>query len=823
MVSLFFDGVLMVRHMARTGNCAPAPEAGFVLIFLAIAATAVIALLALAVDSYRLSTSHSQERSVAQAASLAALERYREVTVPVGLDAASEYSFRLSAAIRRAEEVAGLPANSLIGTPSTQNAAVGDFASNAAGKVTPGAYIFEEPNGVGGCGFYNSQGGRNSPSTKCPCGGSAGSEWVGPCFLENDASSIDASAFDVQMNTKTSSPIPFFFGKGIGQPSSAVRAPGRAAMVPRHGIYAVDMSASMAAETHRPLRTLNPSSSEVSLASQYVFQIDPSSPVKCAANGAKPCVANGSNCLFAGGATGDQQLTWYTYMEPNRPATGYYPRAKHYRNDYTCRILDLDGDGTDEHYLIDTALHKYDDNGDGTSDGYYRGPEPLSSILAGIHEALVTIEDRQVAGDQIAVFAFDQAVVPLRLFAGTHPGQTSFEDLKKITDLPVEGNAKTAETETRLNAGFFPRWEANTDIPEAVMKSGDLLREMANSASSQNYVAMFTDGISTCQHQCGDSDGSTGECANPVWNTFLYKDASNKVKLSQDLCRSPQTVPFDHRKTVEEGGGPYTDGTGWWYGASWNFHINSINEVSTLIAGNRTEYPMSQFWWMKQAGLPSYVDQRIAFHAVLFGQLAQPHTVLRKHSSDPNRCMDEADARRSGNSYVWNDWDDYWIYNRSCYETLEDSSTGVCPYLQGTYEIYRHWVRPTGGFFVAVRPPCDMTKFSVAYSTSMTNAQCRTGALNTRLDNICKTKGLWPGGPVRNEPRLVTAGIVDDLAGKNYYGPGQMDFNWVKDSDQEYRPPRITCDTSCRTIEEQVKEFIRKIYDQNPYVLVDPR
>ncbi len=61
------------------------------------------------------------------------------------------------------------------------------------------------------------------------------------------------------------------------------------------------------------------------------------------------------------------------------------------------------------------------------------------------------------------------------------------------------------------------------------------------------------------------------------------------------------------------------------------------------------------------------------------------------------------------------------------------------------------------------------------------------------------------------------------MSGKDFFGAGQNDFRWVRDSDVGNRPPRISCDTSCRTVEQQVKEFVRKLYEVNPYLLVDTK
>ncbi|MFN8388804.1 MAG: hypothetical protein U0136_00775 [Bdellovibrionota bacterium] len=805
-------------------------QTGFVLIFLAIAATAFVALLALTIDSYRLATSHSQERSVAQAASLAALERYREAkpTTPFATPRA-EYEWRVTKAIERAEEVAGLQKNTLLGNPGTSLANVGDLTNNSAGTITAGAYVFEEPNGAGGCSSYS---GTNSATNGCPCGGTAPNKWVGPCFKANDQNSVEASSFEVKIKTKSSSPIPFLFGRAIGYTSQSIQAPGRAAMVPRHGVYALDMSGSMTAETHLSYADLGPT--EQAKASQYVFQIRGNSalgdPV-CTTDGAQnPCI--NAACTFLGDLNA---LAVWNGMEKTRPATGLKPSWKHYRSDYTCKLVDIDNDGTNEQYLVDTNTHYYDDSTppDNAADGFYRGPEPLSNILVGIHQALLKLEERQVAGDQIAVLAFDQAVVDKRpaelgrVFGYTHPGLASFETLKQLTDVAEPGNPKSASLTLRLNAGFFPRPAANTDIPEAVVKASDLLAEMPNNTSAQSYVALFTDGLSTCSHQCREGD-TTGPCAgnNPWWSTFIYRDQTDRVKLTTDVCVTPPDDWFDHRPQAT--GTPYPDhGTGWWNGSSWNYHINSLAEVSTLIAGNRTEYPMQQYYYMQLARFPSYVDQRITFHALVFGKLAQPHTVLKRHTSDSSKCMDEADARKSGETFTWNDWHDYNNFNRNCYETIQQSGPGRCPYLQHIYEIYRNWVKPTGGYFVPIRPSCASAQLQSTFGIS--SSQCRSGALNDKLDEICSRAG-YPGAPVNgaDDPqdyqKLTNAGLIDDLAGKNFTGPNQNDYNFVYDSQDNgpRRAPRVICDTGCRTTEEQITEFVNKVYAQNPYVLVDP-
>lgn len=768
-------------------------ESGVILVFLAIALLAIVSLLALAIDSGRLASSDSEQARTAEAAAMAALQAFRE--------ASGSYDDRLAIAVARAEEVSGLSSNALLGRPGSSQVAAGELQSNVAGEVIPGTYFFREPAET--CASFDP---LKNDAAGCPCSGATSNA---PCLRERMPADTEATGFRVALQTKTGSPIRNVFGGVIGQDSLALQNSGSAAMVPRNGVFAVDLSSSVCGDTH-----IDPNRAAPSAGSYCTYRVLGNPPCGPGAPPLdNPCLVSGV-CQFQNSPRDDIDETSPSYSpEPStsqlnswnalgdvRGANPTIPTV-HYKDDYRCFRLDTNGDGIDETYLIDAFQ-------DSAAD--YLGPEPLTSILAGINVAARIVDDEAIAGDTIAVFGFDKtSEIPQREIGESYPPSTGAKsgnvNLKRILDMS-DVSSPTSFDLRIVNHFFFPRPGAHTDLPEAVMKSSALLRDLDNFATAQNYVAMFTDGLNTCHHN-GPS---------PNWWEFLQN--SSPVSLRNDNCYTPPDPA-----SVNAGVDFCADG--WADNKSWNNHDNGMREAASLVSGDHPFTDNGHLGAMQDLGYPTYVNLGITFHLAAFGSLSEPHTVLRRSSSGSG-CMDDKSARREGVDFVQpmrgGPWPFPYVSNRRCYETLYASVPEFgglsCQYTGHFDYLYNHMVVPTGGYYVPVRPPCDIAAVaSSGLLPGFTQGQCTAGALEAALDAACDN--FAPGELVK-DPQLALANVVATDTGIEFDGSCTPFVAQVDPADT-LKGHRLRCDASCQTASDQIETFVQAIYRQNPYVRVE--
>ena len=802
-------------------------ESGSMLLLLAILLVAIVTFIALAIDTTSYGTSQSEQQSTAQLAALSALESYAATPADPSLSDAQNHRQRMLAAIDRAEEIIGSARNKLFahrGGNTQINAAADELADSsgvtgrtnaAAGTITAGQYFFTEP--FGACTEYLSRfPGRAADA--CPCGGGS---WSGECFRPLTAGETSASAFTVDLKTKDAMPLRAYVAPVIGQPNLSIHSSGRSAMIPTAGVYAVDLSLSGTFQTHYTYEAL-PAAQKYK-ASSYVFRLSGTGSSVCPASHANPCIGNDS-CSFT---SAGQRCTMYglgvdELGEPCKPTGGLVasrPAAlqevwRHYRSDYECFTLDIDGQPGMEHYLIDTHEH------DVLGGGRYIGPEPLSGIFAGINSALKRIEQRPLAGDTIAVMGFDKSVVydrtaaentHGRVIGPTHPGRPSFDDLLKVTDTQNADSAiRRANQLKRIENGFFTRPGADTDIPEAVLEAQYLLGRLGADVNARKYVTMITDGINNCVHWNRDDPNMPPQTH---WTHFLYRDTNdNSVKLFSERCRVAVEPP-----AWDAASGDF------YHPNEWDVHAGGLGEASSMISSLDTwtlddprPHNYWRYYWVKQAGLPTYIHQKIQFNAVLYG--GQPHTLFRQ-SMDGGRCMTDEEARKN---------DQFWVTkanhedganapirtNIMCYHRL--FLENPCPYYHHYDYFYRNMVRPTGGYFYALRQPCDMARVQAADSSlATTTAQCRSGAFHAKLNDVCAAAS-GPGEVARNAA-LTQAGVLDDVMNNELDASGNVT--------QTYRSPwnRLVCDDLCRSTSEQFTGLIDQIFAERPYMLTDER
>ena len=803
---------------------------GVVIVLLALLLFVFVGFLAMSLDTLRLSVSSSKQDSTANLAALSALEAFAALAVDTSLSESAQYDARLQAAVDRAEEIIGSAKNTLMTQQGVQTDAAADElaestgrlgrTNNVIGEISAGQYYFAAP--MNDCSTYTDQ------TSECPC---PNGEWKGPCFRKNESSDLRATAFEIVLMTKQESPLGNVFGKVLSNPSYRVHSKARAAFLPSAGVFALDLSPSTTFETHLPLEALP--SAEAWKASQYAFKL--SSPAACGAAGFCKAGTGGKAqpCTFA---SANAQAVFYG-MTKTRNTANTYACWRHFQSDYTCHSVTMNGNT--ENYLIDTNTHA-------CTGGYYYGPEPLYSILAGIHAALHRLETRAFAGDSITLMGFDDT--PLgRTIGPTYPGHADFTVLKQLTDTRDCSSCSTTASEAtlaRIAAGFVPRGDVYTDISAAVLEAEKILGRMSGDINATRFVTMITDGLANCAHWV---DGDW-------WKDFLTRDENGEIQVSTPSCIAPAQAPNMeyHPNHVD-------------------YHLAGLNEAAALVSGltpSLTIQPgnpeqKEYYYYVARHGQPTYVHQKIMFNAVLFG--AQPHTLMR-NSEEPGKCMTDEESRRiyaeNALSYdpdnVWkednsrrSEWvgsypHESWL-NNWCYYRVFSPTTGTCPYYTHHDMFYRAMVRPTGGYYLPIRKPCDMNAVqSYASDMYVDEAACKNGDFRKKLDTLCQDPYWeWPAPTEENpdaterlyEPPvyhegLLNAGVFDnwicskldesgnvtdcvvtweDGEGEHSYVANKTDFT------------RLACDPQCRTTEEQFVDLINQIYAEKPYILVDER
>lgn len=512
----------------RETSCLPVvTESGVTLVTIALSLVVLVGLLGFAIDSFFATTSKTQYQASADAAALGAVEEYlaQRDLAPLASPATLAGHARDAA-----QRLLQLNTNNLVSRKlmsgfvnPTLTLNPGGVGTGDSGTVTAGYWFTADPDSAD----------FRPPNWDAECAGGA------PCFVPLQSLSVppgepEPNAFKVTLATNPANGIRTMFMKVLGAEQYGVTASAIATTIPRRAAFMLDLSSSIHSDTHS---LTHPTKSPT----MYAYPL----------TGA---------CAFGDTVTASDILNVPTLGAynphpifaalPSVPVNGNFDQM-----DFRCVPVDFNLDNSiDEYYAVDTQ--EFD-------------PQPLTSILEGIQVAMKTFQGNAVPGDKIGIFGFDEGVnIEDAADVQTHqsrytrfgrgsasekPGLVVLDSPEFIRFLEATSNpskdlkGSNTLTLTHLTAGLFPRMfggipsgsppipgqptlPTQTIISRAAKDVASALTREPDLKQSDNFVVLFTDGISTCE-----DDGSNNlNCSTTYPPLVVYATYQGKAAFDED-------------------------------------------------------------------------------------------------------------------------------------------------------------------------------------------------------------------------------------------------------------------------------------------------
>lgn len=531
----------------RTKLFACGDESGSVIPFVALTGIILVFFAAWVIDAGFVSNSREQAQQGARLACIAAIEAHfanRNGTL----------SEKVDSALLRAKGVSlsqvTLGASDFSKAENRPRLKRFDATGTDEAVLTPGVFYYDKIRRDEVTGNALS-----TPQSRCPGGADS-------CFVPTtDLNDPNATVSAYQISGNFYRGFGYRLGRALGigtSPSQTVKA--TCAVVPRHIAFAVDMSPSITRETHllNSVTRQQTDPLEYGRSSEFAYFLKSDNPeleAYLASQGKTLTDQTKYSSVwpwFAGTKTRAEAAA--SPSPPNNPAppapgTPQF-NTVHYIDDYVKVKTLSDADFSANRALF--AKHHPDPfaaadpmlpgspfrqpNGlwyhvdqftspDGAGGDRYSGPEPLTSTFFGIRQAILAFKQRAVAGDKIAIVAFDSELTWPRIFLPTD----DFDYLDQIFNFRdgVGAFGRTvplddANGDKILDAGInladttkpgfvqairhqlFPGvtvdgGDIKTNTTEAVSVVSSMLKSV-NSASnpSQDSIVLITDGKANC-------------------------------------------------------------------------------------------------------------------------------------------------------------------------------------------------------------------------------------------------------------------------------------------------------------------------------------
>jgi hypothetical protein len=456
-------------------------EDGAVLVVAAFVMVVVIGMVALGIDGFRGITTHTEKRFGSDYAALSGLTAYLAGN---GLS----HTVRVAAAVARAESISS---RNFI-TADNRNP---NFQSGDSFHVGPGD---PDPTDVGVIRF-----GRwwtEAPSTcstgGCPCGSPI------PCFQEcpstgagcadpeGISASLLADSVSVSLKTPSNRPIVTSLAGVLGSFSMSPTAGGIASsagnssiatVAAKHTVFAIDLSRFTTIDTTSATDSYNPAGRGATAPREYAYKI-------VATNCSSPPF------VIEAPFTGASQV-------------GY-------------QCVTVNRSGVQEAYLVANQANVLADV-----------PKPHNQMLDSLLNAIDYFATTSAAGgrlNRLAVIGFDHQMFRERMwgFSGTTGLELVKFDNAEITTL----RTALASRNGRLNAFLFPRPASASDTPAALKAARDVLKRSPRFNYSENSVALFTNGMTSCEH--GLNANGAQNCIN-FGDTLSTQTTKHNASLNE--------------------------------------------------------------------------------------------------------------------------------------------------------------------------------------------------------------------------------------------------------------------------------------------------
>ncbi|MCB0331900.1 MAG: hypothetical protein KDD55_00305 [Bdellovibrionales bacterium] len=511
-----------------------ANSSGAILVLVALLLFIILSLAALSIDVTIALSAHEQARQHARVAVLTAMEQYY-----ASLNSGSSHTQAMQDAVERTNTV--LTTNALFtgGGHEDNVPQVSVDVSDDAARLIAGVW-------------------KTGESETCDSD-------VAPCFSPLTDEEITnegkrPSAFRIQ--GKLYRGIPTRIAEAVfGVSLIDFEVAATATFVPRVGCFLIDLSPSVAYETHIPWKDGGP------------FAEEPGTPSLDEAFGNRYAfITQDDNphltFPFSPMDNGWAELSSTDVANTLDDRNGApYVSTKHFASDYTIQYVladeDHPGEINDENnplyrlskHFLDPSTdpdrysvpHPYWARVDGylEEDGTQHSPEPFGTFIRGVHEALQTFKDRHVSGDQACLIFFDRTTPWTHVVKLT----SDFDFLIELTNLDVMSALRQdvfhpenpddytdpkdyilenglGEGRERLNRlGIFPQRFAHTDIRTALDEAfSQLSSEVGNGVPSSHFITLITDGLQNCHGQ--------GFCNN-LYSHYRVGIAEVKAKIAE--------------------------------------------------------------------------------------------------------------------------------------------------------------------------------------------------------------------------------------------------------------------------------------------------
>lgn len=489
-------------------------ERGSVMMLVAIMVVTLFGMIALAIDLNRAYSGKEETTYYTRLAALGALEEYYS-TDQCGEEVSDEAAIncRLEKSQLKAQEL--LQNNSLTVTGSSEVT----LKKLSEKRNSDNAVYFEPGRWVEG---------------ESLCGQGA----TKPCFLshqDNPSTSINA----IRIKGSGYRGVKTIFGKLLGFDDYEFKlgVDAVASVVPRWGCFIVDISPSIMRTTH-------------SHPFQYTYFLRDS-------QGGSP--GNGG----AWSALPDNN-TWKNYMQASfvtRPAAQAGESEDpnlHYISDYRIKYLVKDADYSKAEFPLNATPGKYPLEDtlrkwawvDTYRSATHTGPEPLTTVLNGLKEAINQFKERRVAGDKACIIFYDSRVSWNRII----PPTDDFDGLAEYVDMSISNQFLSNDIDsssskgvngiakmTRL--GWYPTTGYQTDTTLAVKTALNLFEEQIG--DSEMPITRFIVSIGDGLMNCVDCDPSKTDCSARCVNNYSNYMAAYG-ELSQIVINDmiPNSIPL---------------------------------------------------------------------------------------------------------------------------------------------------------------------------------------------------------------------------------------------------------------------------------------